>query len=131
MFFMFQVDELLEEFQYLLSEESLNSTRNVIHDTLNSYKLQVGQSVIDELASALSTSNPVYWSTGKGYPLATSFKRKKYSNDSFKIVEPIEYFLDDKDKSMPQYVRILKKFALDHHHLILGARGEEVMYKSF
>lgn len=35
------IDELLEEFQYLLSTASLCSTRNVIHDTLNSYNLPV------------------------------------------------------------------------------------------
>ena len=136
------VDELLEEFKYLLSEASLNSTRNVIHDTLNSYNLQEGQSVIDKLASALSTSNPVYRSNGKGCPLATSFKRKKYYKDNFKVVKPIEYILDDKDKSMPQYVLIfnfLKQLFTDGHilnkaldsHLISKARGEEVTYKSF
>lgn len=77
------IDELLEEFQYLLSTAPLCSTRNVIHDTLNSYNLQIDQPVTEELASALSTSNPVYKSIGKGCPLARSFKRKKYYRDNF------------------------------------------------
>ncbi|XP_028455078.1 uncharacterized protein LOC114569461 [Perca flavescens] len=136
------IDELLEEFQYLLSTASLCSTRNVIHDTLNSYKLQVDQSVIEELASALCTSNPVYKSIGKGCPLATSFKRKKYYKDNFQVVEPIEYILDDKTKRTLQYVPLLKFLkqlftndqilnkALDSH-LISECRGEEVIYKSF
>lgn len=62
------VDELLEEIQYLLSTASLCNTRNVLHDTLKSYDLQVDPSVIEELASVLCTSTPVYKSIGKGRP---------------------------------------------------------------
>ncbi len=135
------IDELLEEFQYLLSTASLCSTRNVIHDTLNSYNLQIDRSVIEELASALCTSNPVYKSIGKGCPLATSFKRKQYYRDNFQVVEPIEYILDDKDKRTLQYVPLLKLLqqlftnghilnkALDNH-LISEGRGD-VKYESF
>lgn len=102
------IDELLEELQYLLSTASLGSTTNVIQDTLKNYSLQVDQSVIEELASALCTSNPVYKSIGKGCPLATTFKRKKYYKDHFKVVQPIEYILDDKGKRTLQYIPILK-----------------------
>lgn len=77
------VDELLEEFQHLLSTASLCNTRNVLHDTLKSYDLQVDPSVIEELAPVLCTSNPVCKSIGKGCPLATSFKRKKHYKDNF------------------------------------------------
>lgn len=136
------VDELLEELQFLLGTGSLCSTRNVIRDTLNSYNLQVDQSVIEELASAVCTSNPVYKSIGKGCPLATSFKRKTFYKNHFKVVEPIEYILDDKDKRTLQYVPLLKflqQLFTDGHilnksfdsHLVSEGRGEEVVYKSF
>ena len=84
----------------------------------------------------------MYRSIGKGCPLATAFKHKKYYKHNFKVVEPIEYILDDKDRSTLQHVPILtflqQLFTDDHilnkaldSHLISGARGEEVTYKSF
>ena len=75
------IDEVLEELS-----ASLCSTTNVIQDTLSSYSLHVDQSVIQELASTLCTSGPVYKSVGKGFPLATLFKCKKYYRDNFKVV---------------------------------------------
>ncbi len=47
-------------------------------------------------------------SVGKGCPLATSCKRKKYYKDSFKVVEPIEYALDERGKRTLQYIPVLK-----------------------
>lgn len=88
------VEELLEELQYLLGTASLCSTAKVIQDTVSSQSLQIDHSVIQELASLLCTSNPVYKSIGKGIPLSTSFKRKTYYKNNFKVVEPIEYILD-------------------------------------
>lgn len=136
------VDELLEEFQYLLGTASLCTAAKVIQDTLNSHSLQIDQSVIEELASALCTSNPVYKSVGKGCPLATSFKRKNFYKENFKVVEPVEYVLDEKNKRTFQYVPVLKvlqQLFSDCHLLakvLDGSRiteqsGEEVIYRSF
>ncbi|XP_028332484.1 uncharacterized protein LOC114481687 [Gouania willdenowi] len=136
------IDELLDEFQYLLSTASSCSTEKVIYDTLFSHNLQLDQTVVEELTSTLCTSNPVYKSIGKGCPLATSFKRKKYYRDNFKVVEPIEYILDHKDKRTLQYVPLLKFLqelfttgqilnrALDSH-LVSEVNVNEGKYKSF
>ena len=102
------IDELLEELQYLLSTASLCSTTDVIQDTLSSHSLHVDHTFMKELASTLCVSNPICKSIGKGCPLATSFKRKKYYKDNFKVVEPIEYILDEKGKRTLQYVPVLK-----------------------
>lgn len=136
------IDELLEELQFLLSTASLCSTTDVIQDTLRSYSLQVDQTFIKELASTLCVSNPICKSIGKGCPLATSFKRKKYYKDNFKVVEPIEYILDEKGKRTLQYVPVLKvlhQLFADCHILnkVLDSsltseeKGTEVIYRSY
>lgn len=135
------VDELLEE-QYLLSTASLCSTTNVIQDTHSSYSLQIDQSVIKELASTLCVSDPVYKSVGKDCPLSMSFKHKKYYKDHFKVVERIEYTLDEKAKRTLKYVPVLKvlhQLFMDCHILneVLDSsltsedKGTEVIYRSY
>ncbi|XP_041843488.1 uncharacterized protein LOC121641437 [Melanotaenia boesemani] len=132
------IDELLEELQFLLSTTSLCSTAKIIQETLSSHSLQIEQSVIKELASLLCTSNPVYKSIGKGCPLATSFRHKTFYKDNFKVVEPIEYILDKKDKRTFQYIPVLKVlqqlFILNKvldYSLISEQREDEVIYSSF
>ena len=74
--------------------------------------------------------------------MATSFKRKKYYRDNFKVIEPIEYILDKKDKRTLQYVPVLKvlqQLFTDCHilnkvldsSLISEERGKEVIYRSY
>lgn len=72
------------------------------------HNLTVDGLVTEELVSALCLTGPVYKAVGKGCPLATSFKRKKYYKDNFKVVDPIEYILDEKQKRSLQYVLLLK-----------------------
>lgn len=81
----------------------------------------------------------MYKSVGKGCPLATSFKRKNFYKENFKVVE---YVLDEINKRTFQYVPVLKvlqQLFSDCHVLakvLDGSRiteqsGEEVIYRSF
>lgn len=106
------VSELLEELHYLLSTASLCNARSVIDEIMIRHHLQIDQSVTEELASAVCVNNPVCDAIGKGSPLRTSFKRKSYYRQNFKVVEPVEYFLDDKRKRTMQYVPVLKLLQL-------------------
>lgn len=47
------VDELLEELHYLLSKPSVCNAKNVIHEILNRYDLQLDWSVTEKLTSAV------------------------------------------------------------------------------
>lgn len=70
---------------------------------------------------------------------STSVKRKKYYEDNFKVVEPVEYILGEEDKRTLLILKFLQQLFTDDHihnkaldsHLISEGKGEEVIYKSY
>ena len=102
------VDELLQEFDYLISTASVPLIHRTISHHLRNGNSQVDETVLQELASTICKSNPITASfSGRG-PLSTAWKRKVYYKKHFKTVEPTEFVLDSQNKKSFQYISILK-----------------------
>lgn len=100
-----KIDDFLEELHYLLSSATLPLSMNILEGVFQKHSPTTDKSVITEVATALCASNPLLKAIGKGGPLSTSYLRKQYYKESFKVVEPIEYILDAKEKrslTLPQ-----------------------------
>ena len=69
---------------------------------------QVDETILQDLASTLSKSNPITASCSGRGPLSTAWKRKTYYKKHFNIVESVEFVLDSQNKKSFQYISILK-----------------------
>lgn len=88
------IDEVLSELHYILSTESLPFTKAIVSDVLQSHKLQIEESLIDELSTVLCKSNPLGIAFAKDGHLSTAYKRTQYYTSHFGVLEPVEYILD-------------------------------------
>ncbi|XP_049333152.1 uncharacterized protein LOC125804583 isoform X1 [Astyanax mexicanus] len=102
------VDELLQEFSYLIGSLSLPITQQTVSNVLQDHGCQFDIPLVEKLASALSETNPVKKAIGKKGPLSSAWRRKAYYKKHFNVVEPVEYILDQKNNKSFQYVSILK-----------------------
>ena len=102
------VDELLQEFNYLLGTASVPLVHQTISQHLQNGNCQVDEIIVQELASTICESNPVTAAFGNRGPLSTACKRKTYYKKHFKTVEPTEFVLDSQNKKSFQYISILK-----------------------
>lgn len=102
------IDEVLSELHYILSTASLPVTKAIVSDVFQSCKLQVEESVADELSTVLCKSNPLGIAIAKDGPLATAYKRTQYYTSHFGVLEPVEYILDAQRNRTFQYIPILK-----------------------
>ncbi|KAK0131528.1 putative nuclease HARBI1 [Merluccius polli] len=139
-----KIDDFLEELHYLLSSATLPLSMNILEGVFQKHSPTTDKSVITEVATALCASNPLLKAIGKGGPLSTSYPRKQYYKESFKVVEPIEYILDAKEKISFQYVPVLKSLqqlfdrrdavdkVVENHKAQQSSRvtGEQHTYKS-
>lgn len=114
------IDEVLGELDYLIRSASIPVTSNIVSDLFKNHKLQVDESIIKELSTAVCTGNPLGKAIEKNGPLGTAFKRKQYYKKHFNVVEPIEFVLDSKTKRSFQYIPLLKSLQqlLDHSDVI-------------
>ncbi|XP_034430208.1 uncharacterized protein LOC117754952 [Hippoglossus hippoglossus] len=103
-----KLDEFLEELHYLSSSATLPLSINVLETVFQKHSTTTDIDVLTEVATALCTSNPLLKAIGKDGPLSTSYLRNQYYKKHFKVVEPIEYILDAKEKRSFQYVPVLK-----------------------
>ena len=103
-----KLDEFLEKLHYLSSSASLPLSINVLETVFQKHSTTTDVDVLTEVATALATSNPLLKAIGKDGPLSTSYLRNQYYKKHFKVVEPIEYILDAKEKQSFQYVPVLK-----------------------
>lgn len=101
------VNELLEEL-HLIGTVSVRVSQNTISQFLGDNNCHVEASVVEELAAALCSSNPIQKAIVKQGPLSTSWKRKSYYKREFGVVSPVEYILDKRKQKSLQYVSVLK-----------------------
>lgn len=111
------IDEFLQELYHLINFASVPLSRGVVADILQHHNLQVDDSVVTEITTAVCSSNPVPKAIEKGGPLSTSYQRKQYYKEKFCVVEPITYILDHKKKHTFQYVPLLESL-----HQILSSK---------
>lgn len=79
----------------------MSITCSSISEFFKSKNIEVDNLVIKELSDSLCKSNP------KSGPLATAYKRKEYYKEVFKVVEPVEFVLDQKASRSFQYIPLL------------------------
>lgn len=99
------VDELIDELHHLLSTVSI--TCSTISDFFKNRNIEVNGLVVKELADTLCKSNHLANALRKSGPLATAYKRKEYYKKAFKVVEPLEFFLDQRTSRSFQYIPLL------------------------
>lgn len=102
------IDDFLQELYYLINTASVTLSRGVVSGILKHHNLQVDDSVVTEITTAVCSSNPVLKAIEKGGPLSTSYQRKQFYKVKFCVVEPVTYLLDRKKKHTFQYVPLLK-----------------------
>ncbi|KAL2089329.1 hypothetical protein ACEWY4_014017 [Coilia grayii] len=98
------INELIGEFHQLLSS-SVPITFNSLSEVLNNRNMAVSERVVKELSEVVS--NPLTKAFAKDGPLATACKRKKYYEENFHVVNPVEYILDPRTNRTFQYIPIL------------------------
>ncbi|XP_039640844.1 uncharacterized protein LOC120548563 isoform X2 [Perca fluviatilis] len=92
------VDELLQEFDYLIGTASVPLIHQTLAQHLQNGNCQVDETILQDLASTLSKSNPITASCSGRGPLSTAWKRKTYYKKHFNIVESVEFVLDSQNK---------------------------------
>ncbi len=102
------IDEILSELHFILSTATLPVTKANVFDVFQNHKLQVDESVADELATVLCKSNPLVAAIAKDGPLATAYKRTQYYTSHFGVIQPIEYILDAQRNRTFQYIPLLQ-----------------------
>lgn len=102
------IDHFLGELHYLLKSMSVPISVAGVQHVLEKHNINVDESVMKEITTTISTSNPLHTAIGKDGPLGSAHKRKQFYKDKFNVVEPIEYCLDEKQLQTFQYVPILK-----------------------
>lgn len=102
------IDELLQEFNYLIGSFSLPITQKTVSQVLQDNGCQFDESVVEKLASALCETNPVRKAIGDKGPLSSAWRQKAYYKRHFNVVEPVEYILDQTHSKSFQYISILK-----------------------
>lgn len=136
------VDELLQEFDYLIRTASVPLVHQTIAQHLENGNCQVDKTVLQELALTLCKSNPVAACFSGHGPLSTAWKRKNYYKKHLNVVEPIEFVLDSKSRKSFHYISILKSLQqiLNCHTVLDKAinlksphqvQSDEIQYKSF
>ena len=70
------VDELLQEFNYLLGTASVPLAHQNISQHLQNENYQVDETIVQELASTICKSNPITAAFGSRGPLSTAWRRK-------------------------------------------------------
>lgn len=102
------IDDFLQELYYLLSTASVPESKRLVNEIFERHSLEVDDTVITEIVSALCSSTPVPRAIEKSGPLSTSYHRKQYYKRELKVVEPITYILNRKKNHTFQYVPLLK-----------------------
>ena len=100
------VDSFLQELNYIISSASATVSSRVVKDILKQNQVQFEDSLVKDIITALSSSNPVCRAIEKGGCLSTHHRRLKYYKEKFSVVEPVTYLLGKKANF--QYVPILK-----------------------
>lgn len=106
------IDDFLEELHYLFNSVSVPLSVAPVQQVFEKHKLRADESVIKEIATTISASNPLHSAIGRSGSLSTTHKRKQFYKESFSVVEPIEYCLDEQQTNTFQYVPILKSLQL-------------------
>ncbi len=101
------IDEFLQELYILNSTLSIPINTDVLADAFQKHNLEVDKSVLKEIATTLSTDNPIHKAIQKGGCLSSAYQRKQYYKTNFNVVDPVEYILDAKNKKTFQYISIL------------------------
>jgi len=83
----------------------------MMKDILQStFKRHNCEAIVSEMVNDICGANPISSALCDGGPLSSAFKRRKYFNEHFSVVEKIEYVLSR--ESSFQYVPILKSLLL-------------------
>ncbi|KAK0131259.1 Sterile alpha motif domain-containing protein 3 [Merluccius polli] len=102
------IDNLVEELQFICGSASVPNIRKIVVSTLKKNNCSYDETVISELVGELCKSNPITTALREEGPLSTAFRRRQYFKEKFKVVEPVEYFLDSTHKKSFHYVSILR-----------------------
>ncbi|XP_024118466.2 uncharacterized protein LOC112139860 [Oryzias melastigma] len=102
------IDEFLQELHHLLSSSTATISKSLVDDILKSNNIQVDESIIGDIATAVCSATPVQKSLQKGGSLSTSYQRRRFYTQKFGVVEPVTHVLNAKEKHTFQYVPILK-----------------------
>lgn len=101
------ITEVVAELQFLSSVVSGPGIRKTVNSCLRKHSCVLDDSVVSDLVTQLSESNPISTAFRADGPLATTFKRQEFFKKTFHVVQPVEYILDKKEGRTFQYVPIL------------------------
>lgn len=82
-------------------------TLRIIVSVLVKHNCVLTHEVTAALAEIVEKTNPLT-SLSKSGPFATEYKRTTYYKDNFKVIEPVEYFLESSSQKKFFYIPILK-----------------------
>lgn len=102
------IDEFLQELHHLLTSPTTRISKSLVNDILKSKNIQVDESIITDIATAVCSATPVQKALQKGGSLSTSYQRRRFYNQKFGVVESVTHVLNAKEKHTFQYVPILK-----------------------
>lgn len=106
------IDDFLEELHSLLKSVSVPLSVAAVQQVFEKHNLYADESVMKEIATTISASNPLHSAIGRGGSLCTTHKRKQFYKYSFSVVEPIEYCPNEQQTKTFQYVPVLKSLQL-------------------
>ena len=114
------VDELVEDLQFISSVASAQDFKNIIERTLEKHGCILAASVITDLVKELCESGPISTSLGLNGPFNSAYKRRRYFEENFSVVQPVEYIINLRAKRCFQYIPILKSLSqlLNNKHIL-------------
>lgn len=129
------IDELVEELHFISHSASAPIMKDILQSCLKRHNCEIDETIVSEMVNDICGANPISSALCDDGPLSSAFKRRKYFNEHFSVVEPIEYVLSR--ESSFQYVPILKSLLQvfskkDIQDLILSeAEAQRTVYKLF
>lgn len=80
-------------------------SKSTVEEVIEEHNLNIEDATLKIVTEALQKSNPLSCLSDRG-PLGTEYRRQLIYKSSFKVIEPVEYVLDDLHKRTFMYVPI-------------------------
>lgn len=84
------IDELVEELHFISHSASAPIMKDILQSCLKRHNCGIDEAIVSEIVNDICGANPISSSLRDGGSLSSAFKRRKYFNEHFSVVEPIE-----------------------------------------
>lgn len=99
--------KIVEDLHNLLLSSNIHTCKSV-KEILSKHKIEINDSIQDEILNAIVQTNPLLLTTSVKGTLSTDHRRNLYFKNHFPVIEPVEYLYNTIHKKSFVYVPVIK-----------------------